>query len=231
MKEGRVKVVIDDNKRIPFVGKGPIRTPICLTISQYEVLKKLGFKIKKVGELKHKYNTTNVSEPKDKNVSEDGVNTNEESHINYVPTNAETSGADEAFEEESTEEEDELVDDGEENTSGNKDNSEIEEDSEDIDEDLETDSDEEVVDDDSDEDMSDSDDEEVSEENEEDPDYATDEDSEGDENDEDNEEEYVDIDSLTKGEIKKRLDELGVSYGKNSNINTLKKLLMENLPE
>ena len=226
MKEGRVKVVIDDNKRIPFVGKGPIRTPMCLTISQYEVLKKLGFKIKKVGELKHKYNTTNVSELKEKDASEDGVNTNEESHNGNVTMDAETSGADEAFEEESTKEEDDLVD--------SEDGSGIREDSEDIDEDEETDSDDEVVDD---EEVSDED-EEVSEEDEENPDYATDEEevsseekSAGDENDEDNDEEYVDIDSLTKGEIKKRLDELGVSYGKNSNINTLKKLLMENLPE
>lgn len=202
MKEGRIKVTIDDNKRIPTVGKGPIRTPICITISQYNLLKKLGFNVKEVGDLKQKtLDTKFTSNVDDNSYSEDknDKNLNDEQKEESLNDNEEFE-AEEALGEESTDNEVNDVDDSEE-------------DEETLDESEEESEDEELND--------------KNESEEEDSDEELDEDDES----EEEEEEFIDVDSLTKAQIKEKLDELGVSYGKNDKIDKLKNLLIENLPE
>jgi hypothetical protein len=45
MRKDRVKVVIEDIRRIPTIGKGPIRNPIYITKEQYSLLKLLGYNV------------------------------------------------------------------------------------------------------------------------------------------------------------------------------------------
>jgi len=44
----RVRVVINDSRFIPNIGKGPITKPINILESQYKILKQVGFNIEKV---------------------------------------------------------------------------------------------------------------------------------------------------------------------------------------
>lgn len=169
-KEGRISVVISDNKRIPFVGKGPITRPIKILRSQYEILKKLGYKVREVDELVKK------PAPEEKHTIEEVVINNEEttSEEEVVET-IEEDEVEEALVEESAETEEVIneEDEAEEETN----------------EDL-IDSEEDVT-----------------------------------------EEEEIDIDTMTKREIKDELDKRGIEYNKNANLDKLKSLLMEGIED
>lgn len=54
----RVKVTIENAKRIPGVGKGPIRNPIYITKEQYDLLKRLGYTV-----IKHDDTLKKISKP------------------------------------------------------------------------------------------------------------------------------------------------------------------------
>lgn len=45
MKKDRIKVIIEDMRRIPTIGKGPIRNPIFITKDQFNLLKLLGYNV------------------------------------------------------------------------------------------------------------------------------------------------------------------------------------------
>lgn len=48
IKEDEVWVTIADNKNIPLIGKGPITNPIRVSKDNYQMLLKLGYKVKEV---------------------------------------------------------------------------------------------------------------------------------------------------------------------------------------
>lgn len=54
MSQYNVRVIIEDMRRIPTIGKGPIRNPIYITNEVYNLLKLLGYNVIKVEEEKVK---------------------------------------------------------------------------------------------------------------------------------------------------------------------------------
>jgi len=47
MSKGRIRVTIPEARNIPTIGKGPINRPISITIAQYDMLVRFGFKVNK----------------------------------------------------------------------------------------------------------------------------------------------------------------------------------------
>lgn len=205
----RIRVTINEAKIIPFVGKGPIRRPIAITKSQYDILLKLGYNVKMVEDPKPIKMNKKVSSEKEKptnnqlaedteeslnndlNESSENVINENDNVISEETTTEDSQGAEEALEEESTEE------------------TEIEEESD-------TDSIEDN--------KEDTNDETLVEENEELEEEVSDETENI-----DNENEF-DAYSMSKSQLKTKLDELGVNYNAKASVNTLRNLLLENLP-
>jgi hypothetical protein len=112
----RVRVTIADSKLIPTIGKGPILRPISITVAQYEMLKKFGFKIVKVDEqlvtkIEEVEKIVVPSEPQDEtpvNVPvEDSVSELEETEV--VETEEVTIESEVVEDEETVEEEVDLI--------------------------------------------------------------------------------------------------------------------------
>jgi hypothetical protein len=156
MAEIKHRVIIDEAKYIPTIGKGPIRNPIMITDEQYKMFKILGIKVTECEDVKlNKIETEDVVKEEVTEVEE---------------TVEEEITDEESVEDEETVEEDEVIEEDEASE-------EVTE--EDISESI-------MIDD-------------------------------------------VDINSLTKKQIKAKLTELGISYSNNANLNDLRVLLIQSV--
>lgn len=167
----KVRVIIDDMRRIPTIGKGPVRNPIYIEKDIYDLLKLLGFNVIIVENEKiQKIETTPSEDEKEITETPEEEVIVEESAEEVVEATEDVVGVEVVEEqaEESVETEEEIV------------------------EEVTEESAEEVV-------------------------------------EESNEEKVLDIEKMTKKELKEELDLREIKYAYNATVDTLRELLREAL--